>query len=66
MPYILIIMMLSATAPSRVTNVQSIRFDNQKACINAMTEMKAVTNEVESGSPVAITVIFRCEPAKVD
>lgn len=66
MPYILIIMILSVSPPSRITNVQSIRFDNEKACTNAMTEMKSVTNEVEEGSPLAITVIFRCEPAKIE
>jgi hypothetical protein len=59
-PYILVIMILSASSPPRITNVDSIRFDSAAACANAQHQIDARNAEFPPGSSLNLL----CVPAR--
>ena len=65
MPYLLIIM-FAATNPVRLGHVESIRFDDQKACMSAMSAILSSSpmGSTRSGDNAPVGILqMKCVPA---
>jgi hypothetical protein len=62
MPYILIMLFLAATGPTRLDHVNSIRFDSEQACKAAMVSFRSHAILAANGADLLVTL--DCIPAK--
>jgi hypothetical protein len=66
MPYVLVMLFLASTGPSRLDHVDSIRFDSQKACESAEQAIRAnalLAHALVTTKGADQTVSMKCLPA---
>ncbi|HUZ31390.1 MAG TPA: hypothetical protein VMV19_04685 [Xanthobacteraceae bacterium] len=64
MQYILLMLFVASTPPSRLDHVDSVRFDNQAACLSAMAIVsKTAALAAQVGGFSTVPVSLECVPA---